>query len=427
MNQKSFKQLYRFISSMGFGLLLLGLLCMVTLIGSLIPQGRDASFYQQNFTTTQSRFILEMGLDNLYQAWYFLLLWGLLCINLFCCSIVRLGKVFNRMKSLPNLKGLTLLETISVNNGADRENMIKKKFTQWGFPSSQGQIKEDKICFYSRRNSVGYLGSWLLHLGVLFTIFFYGFGQFTYFTTAAYGVSGSTVAIEGTDFLLSIDDFYIDYRKDNTIEQYYTELTLLNGKGERLKEQKIFVNQPLGYEGYNIYQTATGWSGELEIKRKGIPSHSQLLYEGTTFIDEESKIALQFNKFFPDFIMTSGGPMTRSPFLENPMILYSLFERGQRVDMNFISPEEGIIWGDYEFVLKNPKMYTYMQVNKMKGKPGAAIGAAMIMLGAILAFYVKPKILLIENKGNKLLIYGNDNGIALPPQIMPFKGRNLEI
>jgi len=75
--------------------------------------------------------------------------------------------------------------------------------------------------------------------------------------------------------------------------------------------------------------------------------------------------------------------------------------------MNVASPDESVEWQDFSFNFTNPQRYTYLSVNKMNGKIGAMVGSIGIMLGLFLAFYVKPKKLIVERKKDDLYIYGD--------------------
>jgi cytochrome c biogenesis protein len=55
-----------------------------------------------------------------------------------------------------------------------------------------------------------------------------------------------------------VNDFWINYKKKNAIDQFYSDLSILDNSGHELKRSTISVNHPLRYEGLNYYQT--DWS-----------------------------------------------------------------------------------------------------------------------------------------------------------------------
>lgn len=92
-------------------------------------------------------------------------------------------------------------------------------------------------------------------------------------------------------------------------------------------------------------------------------------------------------------------PRTKSPFLNHPVSLYALYYDGIRVDMGLNHPGDPIKWEDYTFVIRDPQMFTLVQVARDPATPIALLGAALLMLGLFLAFYVNPReVILVRDK-----------------------------
>lgn len=53
---------------------------------------------------------------------------------------------------------------------------------------------------------------------------------------------------------LRVDKFDIDYRSDGSISQFYSDLSVLNSKGQPTSQKQISVNDPLRFEGITMYQ-----------------------------------------------------------------------------------------------------------------------------------------------------------------------------
>ena len=69
------------------------------------------------------------------------------------------------------------------------------------------------------------------------------------------------------DISYRINDFWIDYTKESKIDQFYSDVSLLDSKGYELKRKTIFVNEPLVYQGLTFYQTDWDIVG-LKLKLK---------------------------------------------------------------------------------------------------------------------------------------------------------------
>ena len=58
-----------------------------------------------------------------------------------------------------------------------------------------------------------------------------------------------------------INDFWITYTKQRTISQFYSDISILNQKGNEIKRKTSFVNSPLIYKGIYYYQTDWNLTG----------------------------------------------------------------------------------------------------------------------------------------------------------------------
>ena len=52
-----------------------------------------------------------------------------------------------------------------------------------------------------------------------------------------------------------INDFWITYSKKNTINQFYSDISILNNFGNEIKQDTIYVNSPAKYNDITYYQT----------------------------------------------------------------------------------------------------------------------------------------------------------------------------
>jgi cytochrome c biogenesis protein len=58
-----------------------------------------------------------------------------------------------------------------------------------------------------------------------------------------------------------VNRFWIDYTPDGIIDQFYSDLSVLNNQGEEVDHKTIHVNQPLRYDGVTFYQADWGIAG----------------------------------------------------------------------------------------------------------------------------------------------------------------------
>jgi hypothetical protein len=186
--------LYRFVRSMKFGMLLLGLIGAACMYGIVEP--------------------------DIYSSVPFIIIASALCINLFLCSIGRIGKIVKMMGSYR--------------------------------PGASPMPTRIKL-----RLCAGYLGSWLIHTGILLIIIFYAYGSMHQYTEILAGAPGDIIALRDLGFQIEIGGIKAEYRNNGTINQYIAELKISTDDGKIIKRADIKANHPLRHNGYSFYQDRT--------------------------------------------------------------------------------------------------------------------------------------------------------------------------
>ena len=189
------------------------------------------------------------------------------------------------------------------------------------------------------------------------------------------------------------------------MEQYITEMTILDKDGKSVKEGTSMVNHPLRFDKFSVYQNSTGWSVDALLFKDKKSYKEKILYNSEVFVEDDKKIALQLVDFYPDFDSTNPTkPKTKSPFLKHPVALYALFYDGERVDMGLNHLGDPIEWEEYTFLLENPRMFTLLQVANDPGTSFALVGGIILLIGLFSASYMNPKeMIIVEEEGLKRL------------------------
>ena len=334
------KKIFRFISSMKFAIILLVILAVMCIVGSFVTQGQAYSWYSTRYGERTAALILALRLDDVFHSWYFILISSFLCLNLLLCNVIRLPGLIGRTK-----KGSCLRERIGI----------------WG--------------------------AWVTHVGVLLLLLGYSLGQFTYQEFVAYGVPGQSMVIGDTGLVLTIDDFRIDLREDDTVEQYTSEITVSG------KSASVSVNHPADLYGLRFYQNSTGWAADVKVFKNGGLLQENVVCAGDyVAVADNPELVVLFNSFYPDYVLIQGqGPATLSGKLNNPGYLYSIYYQGQLIGMNVLLGDDYITIDDYVVAFSHPQSYTLLQIKKDSFTPMVLAGGLIVLLGLFISFYVKPK------------------------------------
>ena len=77
------------LSNFWFGMSLLALWCVMTLIGVIVEQGREPAFYAANYAPALTRLILRLHLDNIYHGTAYIALVGLIVACMILATFKR--------------------------------------------------------------------------------------------------------------------------------------------------------------------------------------------------------------------------------------------------------------------------------------------------------------------------------------------------
>ena len=92
------KKIWKFLGSMQFAIILLLVLILACAGGSFITQGLSYERYAELYSERTAGLILGLGLDDVFHAWWFLLITAFLCCNLLLCNLIRLPQLIRRTR-----------------------------------------------------------------------------------------------------------------------------------------------------------------------------------------------------------------------------------------------------------------------------------------------------------------------------------------
>ena len=387
------KKIFKFLSSMTFAIILLVILAAACIGASFITQGQTTAWYAATYSERAAAWITALRLDDAFHSWWFIGISLALCLNLLLCNVIRLPKLIRRTKAENDPEIALKTET------AQRAEAIIDPlpiFTRLHLAAPKRTEIDGKAVLFSSKNRLGLWGAWVCHIGILLLILGFSLGQMTRAEYTVYGVPGQSKRIGDTMLALTIDDFRIGLREDDTVEQYTADITVrdLSGKhGVEGQSASVSVNDPADLFGMRFYQNSTGWAARISVTKAGEPLESEIVCvgEGLTMLDNADLVVF-FNAFYPDYVFDEqNGPMTRSGALKNPAYLYSIYYQEQPIGMNVLTADETIKVNDYEIAFAEPQTYTLIQVKQDSFTPVALIGGLLTLIGLFLALYVQPK------------------------------------
>ena len=266
------KRLMKFLRSMTFGMILLGLILLCSFPGSVIAQGNTPDWYVQTYPDWHG-VILKLGLDDVFGSWYFITLLALLCLNLTLCSLIRIRNVVKASKK-------------AAASAAERKTKV---FLTAEGTSQLRQLLEERhykkevfgeTTVYSK-NSIGWYGSFVTHLAILLTVMFGAAALYLPKVTDQTCFPGESLPMEdGTS--IAVESFQIENGEGKLDYASVIEIRLPDGRTSG--QQRISVNYPLSFGGYKVYQQTYGTAGAVTVRNTETGGEDRFLLNEMCFL-----------------------------------------------------------------------------------------------------------------------------------------------
>ncbi len=374
---------------MRFAIILLVILAAACCAGSMVTQGQSFEWYAQRYGERNAALILTLHLDDAFHSWWFITISAFLSLNLILCNIIRFPRLIERWRTEGQSEPSVFTEgDVSAAGISDPA----AGFRALRMPSPVSCAGPDgKEAFYAVRNRAGLWGAWVCHLGILLLIVGFSLGQMTQKQYSAYGVPGDSRALGDTGLIVTIDDFRIGLREDDTVEQYTSDITVRRVSDGESRSGSVSVNHPATLFGLKFYQNSTGWAAKVSVSEGGEPLQEEVVCAGEFLrVKDKPDLVIYLNAFYPDLVMDGGMPSTATGSLNNPAYLYSVYFQNQIIGMNILMPDEVLTIDDYTVTFSEPQTYTMLQVKQDSFTFLALIGGILITAGLFLAFYIQP-------------------------------------
>ncbi|MEL1136249.1 cytochrome c biogenesis protein ResB [Desulfitobacterium sp. THU1] len=380
------EKIWDIFSSMKTGLVLLGIVALVSGIGTLVPQvsldpeGADAV----------ADIWKTLGFTNIYASPWFQFLLGLLCINLIVCSVQRFGGIYKlsfqpkppqEHSALPQ----KIYSQVTSKDGEALKQRTQKVLKKKGYYVTQLE-KEGSWNFIAQKHRLGNWGSFVTHISFVILVIGALIGSLGGFKGYLMAGEGSVTPIQQIeiskgqvkdDFMVKINSVEDRILPNGERDNWYTDLSIIES-GEEVARKSISVNHPLTYKGITFYQASYAPGGLFNVKVKGEEYPVVLQNGGGNFFNAPGT-----NLFL---VMSA---MKTDP--QEPVILYQVFDETKQVKMGQLTlGQTETIQDDYSITFEKAAGFTGLQVKEDPGVWIVWLGSGLLMLGLLLSFYWRP-------------------------------------
>jgi len=353
--QKKENAIWRFFASVKLALISLIILAAISIIGTLIQQGKEPAFYAEEYGANLARIFETLDFTNMYSSWWFVALLALFAINLVVCSIERLPGVWHMVVQDYLATDPGRLEKMGTNHRTDSNlpaSVAAERMQKFmGLAGWKGLRRLDRgdgyVLLFAQKGAWTRLGVYLVHLSILVILIgamvgmFFGFQAYVFLpegrVTDRIFLRKSQEPVP-LGFQLRCDRFEKTYYQNGTVKEFRSDLTVIDPERDTPYQKSIIVNDPLSYGGLTFYQGDAYPLEEyfvvLQDQANGseqafrVPANRDVSWQGTDISfrieelrrDQEGtvthariRLAVETAAESPDFWMENKSTMTLGP------------------------------------------------------------------------------------------------------------------
>lgn len=404
------QKIFRLFANLRFSIFILLLISFCSIIGTIIEQDQSIEIYKLNYPLTNPVFgilswdrILYFGFDHVYKTWWFLFLIFLFGCSLILCSflqqlpalkIARRCQFFRITNAFYKLKNSTILLNFSFSKVLST------------IQSQHYSIFQQKNMVYCYKGLIGRIAPIIVHFSMILVLVgtivgsLFGFkAQEIVPRTENFHIQN--VLSNGTLSIVPkssarVNDFWITYTTNKTISQFYSDISILNNKGNEIKRKTISVNSPLINNGIYYYQT--DWS-LISLRFKDIRNQT-IEYPLINVFPNQEKIWLTW--------------ISNSQFLQDGIIVLIDNLEGYCSIYNNTGQFLGNLEMHETLNLKQPITLseiissTGLQVKTDPGIPLIYSGFFFLMISTLISYVTYSQVWLVQ-KNHQLFIGGTTN------------------
>jgi cytochrome c biogenesis protein len=382
------------------------------------PMAREGQI-EQVYAPQIVRLLNALGLFDVFHAWWFILLLGLLGVNITLASLERfphVWRLFARphlmadewfVRQLPFQKEILL----GLHTPAEALTLASRKCSNLGYSPNPEALERGTL--YVEKHRAARLAPYVVH-GSLLIIFagaiidgMWGYRGFMSLTPGARAQALQPMAVPGAPrrlgFTVRCDGTGVENYPDGSPKQYWSQLAV-EENGREVVRKQIFVNDPLTFKGVRFFQASYGSSGtprKLVLEASWTendggqhPARTFTLRPGEPARLDNQGTQVELADFVPDFVLDGNQIASRSDEPRNPAIQLAVTLPGGKQAGAWIFPkapgmavpnESGI-----NFQLRDLEM-EYMTGLEVAHEPGQNLiwgGCLLLTTGLMMALYM---------------------------------------
>ncbi|MGB8888433.1 MAG: cytochrome c biogenesis protein ResB [Candidatus Korobacteraceae bacterium] len=407
------KHIHKTLSNLRTGVVLLILVGVASALGTFILQrpATDPDKLARAYSPATLLWLDRLGLTDIFHAWWFMSLLGLVSLSIILVSIDRFPNAW-RFYARPYRKTDSHFRSaiqnkieLPITNAEDGLNAAERALKKSGWPVERIADRNEPSLF-SERHRFSVMAVYIVHASLL--LIFAGaiidgvFG-FSGFMALQKGQTSNTIQLRtgGTKelpFSLKCYGAGQENYADGSPKRWWSKLTVVQN-GQEAESKEIVVNDPLIHQGLRFYQASFGTTGNLDgLKVVATPeggASREITLAMNQPKDLDAKTSVTLAEYIPDFFVRDNQVFKRSDDPVNPAFRLQV--------KNKATGEDAKLWlfpaynesaqgekTNYNFQYRDMQMgyFTGLEVSHEPGQWLVWAGVLLMGAGLFVAFYM---------------------------------------
>ncbi|MFZ2630672.1 MAG: cytochrome c biogenesis protein ResB [Desulfosalsimonadaceae bacterium] len=398
-------QIWEFFASVKLSVVILLSLAATSVIGTVIPQNGSTEAYLDKYGDVLFKLFSALDFFDMYHSWWFRALLCLLTINITVCSIHRLSStwkiIFPKHPSFDAARFQKVKNREEWTAGSSPEALYKMydPYIARRFSISRSEKTEHGYLIFAEKGRWTRLGVYAVHLSIILMVTGGLIGSIFGFDGSVNipeGESADTISLrnnpsgEKLDFQIRCDDFDLSFYDSGMPKEYRSRLSIIKD-GRTVRQRDILVNDPLRFEGINIFQSSYGEMPADKLTVTFTEKESGLLYDVEATFDKPVDMPNGTGKLIVRDFRTN---FEYSGFNLGKTFICTMIPTGKEPETLLISVDhprfDMMRQGDFIITISNVefKYYTGLQVTRDPGVPVVYAGFLFMIIGCYITFFM---------------------------------------